>query len=152
MKKAKQGMQKEVLPFSKIYMSRAIDDIVYSVWDMPPRTYIRRHERGSGLNHGGLNDENNMIGTVVNEGRKSFGFSIENVTMPSSPDAPKEYLTPLIVLGQLGATGQLKYRDGAENYPYGKPRDFIGETARTMRNDKRLFVHILDSYMNNIKY
>ncbi|OME53978.1 hypothetical protein BSK59_15465 [Paenibacillus odorifer] len=144
MKKAKQGMKQEVLPFSKDYMSRAIDKIVYSVWQPPERKYIRRHERGVS---GGLNDENNMIGNIVRESKTGFGFSIENITMPNSPDAPQEYLAPLIVLGQVGAIGELKYREGAERYPYGKPRDFLTETANELKKDKHKIAKVLETYM-----
>lgn len=144
LEKAKQGMKSESLPLAKSHMSKAIEKEVYAVYTTPPRKYVRRHERGVS---GGLNDKKNMIGNVINERKFGFNFSVENITMPNSPNAPEEYLTPLIVLGQLGDT-KLKYHYGAETYPYGQPRNYISETVETMNKDKKKFVKALNDFMN----
>ena len=145
LEKAKEGMEGYVLPRVQLFMKEAIQEEVYSVWKMPPRRYIRRHERGGSFGHGGLNDPKNIVG-YIDSNKNGFTFRVENETMPDTIGEPQEYLTPLIVLGQENAIGALRYRDGAELYPYGQPRDFISATKTKLR--KYAPAYFLEDYFD----
>lgn len=135
MKKAMNNIGDGLLDSVKDKMIPAIKETVYDVYS--PIRYNRR------MNNGGLGDRKNIVGTIENEKVNGFKYRIKNIALPFGNDAPQVYLAPLIVMGQMRALSQypLTYYDGAENYEYGKPRDFITATKLKMR-DSVLAVHL----------
>jgi hypothetical protein len=146
LKKAKEGMDKKVLPIVEHKMIQSIKDVVYSVYPDPVE-YVRRKE------HGGLIDGNNIIGFVLRQNGVGFDYHIENITRPDNAGySATDYLAPLIVMGQMKAEGvgyPVLYHQFSELRPYGKPRDFYAETEKRINLD--VLASFLEDYMKDIK-
>ncbi|MGG4105147.1 hypothetical protein AAXB25_14620 [Paenibacillus lautus] len=143
--KAKESMRKDVLPYVQDEMVKATQKEVYDVYPNPKK-YKRRESNG------GLLDRDNIVGNPLNSLRSSgFEYEIHNNTQTNFGALPTIYLTPLVVMGQLksksyGYGSEYLYYNRAEEYPYGKPRDFISETKNNI--DKLLIVSKMNKYMN----
>jgi hypothetical protein len=145
--KAKNGMEKQVMPLVRREMTKAIDEVVYDAYtpiDDVNRGYVRRKHSG------GLLDDKNMVGRIETDYSNSRGFEyqVQNITMPKN-NRSLFYLAPLIVMGQQKAKSvgyPVIYNERTEYLEYNEPRDFYAETTRIMRNSN--IGQFLEDYMN----
>ncbi|ALA47848.1 hypothetical protein ABE137_12700 [Brevibacillus laterosporus] len=151
LEKAKEGVNKAVLPEVQEKMQKSIKKVVYDAYNP-----IEYHNRRM-FNNGGLGDKSKIKGRIVNDRGNGFVFSIRNEAKAKNQNGE---LTPLIVKGQawaLEAEYQV-YHHKLASYdkmllynktgftPYFEPRDFISHTKKNL--NKRELAKKLDSYMN----
>lgn len=137
MKKAKEGMDKAVLPVVKDQMQDSIKKVVYDVYK--PMQYHDRRMFGGG----GLGDKSQMKGNVATERKTGFDYSVTNEAKAVTKNIE---LAPLIIKGQSWAllNGYGLYHDRIASYdtmmmynsgsfvPYYEPRDFIAHTKQNL--------------------